>query len=150
MHTKRPFPLIALSLFLSVAPALRAQHETGAEPFTAPPSSDAPSAATLNLPRVISLAVANSPALRGAEADVDAALGDADTARLRQPREISLTPAWKRTREADTSHNEFKATIAYAHSLNRTSRRTLLIAMADRNVDLRKLAIEGLRFQIQA
>jgi cobalt-zinc-cadmium efflux system outer membrane protein len=102
------------------------------------------------LAAAITEAVAQSPALRVIEADIDSARGEALTAQTKPNPELSFTPGLKHVREGDSSHNEFKGSLALSQIFVFPGRRELLISIAERNVELRKLGIEGLRFQLAA
>jgi len=104
----------------------------------------------LSLEQALAEAMARAPSLLAAEAELEAAHGEAETALLRPPTELSFTPGWKRTREGDGTQHEFKGTFSLSRQVVLASRRTLLRAAAEKNVQLRELAIEGLRFQLQA
>lgn len=104
----------------------------------------------LTLQAALDEAVAQSPALRVIEADIDAALGEVQTASTRPSPELTFAPGIKHVREADGSHNEFKGTVALNRTFIFPGKRDLLVAIAGRNVELRQLAINGLRFQVSA
>jgi cobalt-zinc-cadmium efflux system outer membrane protein len=53
-------------------------------------------------------------------------------------------------RETESSHNEFKGTIALSQPFHFPGKRELLVSIAERNVELRKLGTDGLRFQLSA
>jgi len=114
------------------------------------PELQSRSATSLSLDQALAEAMTKAPSLLAAEAEVEAARGEAETAQLRPPTELSFTPGWKRTREGDGTQHEFKGTFSLSRQLVFASRRTLLRAAAEKNVELRQLAIEGLRFQLQA
>jgi cobalt-zinc-cadmium efflux system outer membrane protein len=104
----------------------------------------------LTLAAAIAEAVAQSPALRAIEADIDAARGETLTAQTRPSDELSFAPGLKRVREGDGTHHEFKGTLAWSRPLVFAGKRELLVSLAERNVTLRQLAVEGLRFQVAA
>lgn len=118
----------------------------GAEPASAVSASST----TLTLQSALAEALAESPALRAIEADIDAARGEILTAQTRPNDEISLTPGLKRTRDAGSTSHEFKGTIAYTRTFLFPGKKELLVSLAERNVELRRLGIEGLRFQVSA
>ena len=125
------FPLVAVSL----AAALRL---SAVEP------------SKLTLQAALDEAVAQSPALRVIEADIDSARGEVQTAGVRPNPELTVAPGLKHVREGDTSHNEFKGSVALSRTFLFPGKQELLVSMAERNVELRKLGIEGLRFQVSA
>lgn len=143
---KFPFFLLSLGAALGFArPALCAD-----EPI--PPSATAESVAgnKLTLDSAIAEAVAQSPALRVIEADIDSARGETLTAQTRPSPELFFAPGLKHVRESDSSHNEFKGTLGLTQQFVFAGKRELLVSIAERNVELRKLGIEGLRFQLAA
>ena len=138
--------LFSLGAALSfVAPALAAD-----EPI--PPPAPAASAAgnKLTLESAIAEAIAQSPSLRVVEADIDSARGEVLTAQARPNPELTFAPGLKHVRESGGSHNEFKGTLALSQQFVFAGKRELLVAIAERNVELRKLGTEGLRFQLSA
>lgn len=146
--------LILGSVWPAVSPT-----RAGAEPppFAAPASprdgnpEPTPTAVRpLSLTAAIAEAVAQSPALRVIEADIDSARGDTLTAQTKPSPELFFAPGLKRVREGDGTHHEFKGTIALTQQFVFPGKRELLISIAERNVELRKLGIEGLRFQLAA
>ena len=126
-------------------PALRAD-----EPL--PPSVPTESVADnkLTLESAIAEAVAQSSALRVIEADIDSARGETLTAQTRPSPELFFAPGLKHVREGDSSHHEFKGTLGLTRQLVFAGKRELLGSIAERKVELRKLGIEGLRFQLAA
>lgn len=115
-------------------------------PDSAPPFPDE----KLTLDAAIAEAFAQNPALGVIEADVDSARGEVVTAQTKPARELTIAPGWKRVNEGDGSHNELKATVALSQTFLNRGRRDLVIAIAERNVELRGLAIDGLRLQLAA
>ena len=143
---------LAVSLARALSSDLRAAE---APPPTSPvPTAEAPpravAAEKLTLDAVLAEAFTSSPALRVIEADIEAARGEVLTAQTKPNPELSLTPGLKHVREPGNSHNEFKGTVAFSQLIIFPGRRELLTSIAERNVELRKLAIEGLRFQLAA
>ena len=53
-------------------------------------------------------------------------------------------------REGDGSHNEFKGTVELSRTFLFPGKQELLVSIAERNVELRRLGVEGLRFQLSA
>jgi len=131
------------SVFISFAALL-------STPLLPAADSSASADGRLTLPTVIAEAIAQSPALRVIDAEVDAALGDVQTAGTRPNSELTFAPGIKQVREADGSHHEFKGTLAYSRTLVFAGKQQLLVSLAERNVELRRLGLEGLRFQLAA
>ena len=104
----------------------------------------------LSLDAALAEAFAKSPALRVIDAEVEAARGEVLTAQTRPNPELTFTPGLKHVREPGDSHNEFKGSVALSQIFIFPGRRELLISIAQRNVELRKLGTEGLRFQLAA
>jgi|GEM_PF-937370 len=143
---KFPFFLLSLGAALGFAqPALCAD-----EPI--PPAATAESVGgnKLTLESAIAEAVAQSPAVRVIEADIDSARGEALTAQTKPRPELTFAPGLKHVRESDSSHNEFKGTLALSQQFVFPGKRELLVSIAERNIELRRLGIEGLRFQLAA
>jgi cobalt-zinc-cadmium efflux system outer membrane protein len=109
-----------------------------------------PSGEKLTLPVAIAEAIAQSPALLVIDADIDSARGEVQAAGVRPNSELTFAPGIKHVREGDGSHNEFKGTIELSRTFLFPGKQELLVSIAERNVELRKLGIEGLRFQISA
>ncbi len=122
----------------------------GAEVALAESPPPAMSGAGLTLSSALAEALSQGPALRVIEAEMDAARGEILTAQTRPNDEISFTPGLKRTREAGDSSYEFKGTIAYTRTFLFAGKKELLVSLAQRNVELRRLGIDGLRFQVSA
>lgn len=120
------------------------------EPIPPVAPTEAATANKLTLESAIAEAIAQSPALRVIEADIDAARGEVQTAGTRPNPELTFAPGLKHVREGDSSHNEFKGTVALSRTFLFPGKRELLMSIAGRNVELRQLAIEGLRFQLRA
>jgi len=114
------------------------------------PAATAPAGEKLTLQATIAEAVAQSPTLRVIDADVESARGEVQTAGIRPNSELTFAPGLKHVREGDGSHNEFKGTIELSRTFLFPGKQELLVSIAERNVELRKLGIEGLRFQLSA
>lgn len=137
---KSPLFILSLGAALLVTPRASCADEPS------PPASGE----KLTLAAAITEAVLQSPALRVIDAEVEAARGEVLTAQTRPSPELSFTPGLKHVREPGNSHNEFKGSVALSQVFLFPGRRELLISIAQRNVELRKLGIEGLRFQLAA
>lgn len=146
------------SLFLTIILAAAAQISLpAAEPPlsdpNAPPGIDAsrpPPGDKLTLDEALDEAFARSPALRVIEADIESARGVVLTARTRPNPELTFSPGLRRLRESGGSRHEFLGSFEYSQLFVFPGRRELLISIAERNVELRQLGIEGLRFQLSA
>jgi len=137
---KSPILILSLGTALLVAPrASRADDPS-------PPASGE----KLTLAAAINEALAQSPALRVVEADIDSARGEILTAQLKPNPELTFAPGIRRLRESDSSHREFLGSLELSQTFLFPGKRELLVSIAERNVELRKLAIEGLRFQLTA
>ncbi len=144
--SKFPFFLFSIGAALGFArPVLCAD-----EPIPAASPAITVPGDKLTLDSAIAEAVAQSPALRVIEADIDSARGEVQTASIRPNPELTFAPGLKHVREGDSSHNEFKGTLALSRQFVFPGKRELLVSIAERNVELRKLGIEGLRFQVTA
>lgn len=137
MIFKRPY-LVPLTLSIACWGTPLAIAATEPEP---------PAGGGLTLTAAIDEALGQSPSLRLIEADIDSARGEALTAQQKPVPELSFTPGLKRTKD-NATHHEFKGTVSYSQTLVFPGRRELLISIAERNVELRKLGVDGLRFQI--
>ncbi|HVU18305.1 MAG TPA: TolC family protein [Candidatus Didemnitutus sp.] len=114
------------------------------------PAATGPTGEKLTLPAALAEAVAQSPALRVIDAEVESARGEVQTAGIRPNPELTFAPGIKHIREGDGSHNEFKGTIELSRTFIFPGKQELLVSIAERNVELRQLGIEGLRFQLSA
>lgn len=103
----------------------------------------------LTLDAAIAEANANNPAFRVIDAEVAAAEGDIVSAQTRPNSELSFVPGFTRTRDGGTS-TQFHAVVEYSRPIVFAGKRELLIAIAQRNVALRRLGIDGLKFQLTA
>ncbi len=144
--SKSYFLLFSIGVTLGfIPPALRADEPI---PSSVPAESVADNKLTLE--SAIAEAVAQSSALRVIEADIDSARGETLTAQTRPSPELLFAPGLKHVREGDSSHHEFKGTLTLTQQLVFAGKRELLGSIAERNVELRKLGMEGLRFQLAA
>ena len=140
--TVSKFSLFFISLGAST---LGTSHGWGADA----PGSEPTSAERVTLDAAIAEAANNNPAFRVIDAEIAAAEGDIVTAQTRPNDELSFAPGLKRTRDGGTSH-EFHGIVEYSRPIVFAGKRELLIAIAQRNVELRRLGIEGLKFQLAA
>src|SRR4029077_11328400 len=102
----------------------------------------------LPLDSAIAEALAKNPELHVLEADMAAAHGEVVTAKTWQNPELTVAPGVRRRSEGDENQTEFHGEFALSQLFLFPGKRALLVAIAERNVELRKLALEGLRFQL--
>ena len=105
---------------------------------------------SLSLDSAIAEALINNPELRSFEASVGAAKGGVRTARTFQNPELSVAPGVKRLSEPGGSQKEFHGTLELTQLFQFPGKRALKIAIAERNVEVQKLALEGFRFALAA
>ncbi len=135
--------LYCLGVALFVArPAWGANEPKSSTLEAAPPDR-------LTLESAVAEAFARNPGFGVIEADVAAAQGEIVTAQTRPNSELSFAPGIKRLSDGGTNH-EFHAIVEYSRPIVFAGKRELLIAIAQRNVELRRVGIEGLRFQLAA
>jgi cobalt-zinc-cadmium efflux system outer membrane protein len=134
--TVSKFPILLLSLVaLTSGARLSASEPT------------APEGEKLTLQAAIAEAVAQSPALRVIEADIDSARGEVLTAQTRPNPELTFAPRFHRIGEGGS---EFNGAVELNQLFLFPGKRELLVSIAERNVELRRLGIEALRFQLSA
>lgn len=104
----------------------------------------------LTLAGAIDEALARSPAFQFIAADIDSARGEVLTARQKPSPELTFSPGIRRLSEGGGSHREFLGSLELSQTFLFPGKRELLVTIAERNVELRKLAIDGLRFQLSA
>ena len=116
-----------------------------------PPPSTNPTAASerLTLDAAIAEALAKNPAFQVINAEIAAAQGEIVTAQTRPNAELSFAPGMTRSRDGGTSYR-FHGVVEYSRPIVFAGKRELLVAIAQRNVDLRRLGIDGLKFQLAA
>lgn len=95
-------------------------------------------------------ALRNNPELQVLEQSVAAAKGGVVTARTFQNPELSLAPGMRRTRRESGSLKEFHGELALSQLFKFPGKRALEVALAQRDVQVRELALEAFRFQIAA
>ena len=146
--------LLSIGCVLPLAPTAWCADEpirfVGSPPPSAQDSTRPAATEKLTLTAAIAEALGQSPALRVIEADVESARGEVLTAQTRPNPELTVAPGIKRVRETESSHNEFKGTVALSQPFLFPGKRELLVSIAERNVELRKLGTDGLRFQLSA
>jgi cobalt-zinc-cadmium efflux system outer membrane protein len=129
-----PFFITAVLAFASTALAQKA---------SAPP-------AKLTLDAAIEEAFEHSPAVRVIDADVESARGEVLTAQTRPPPELTFSPNIRRLNESEGAHHEFLGSLELSQTFLFPGKRELMVSLAQRNVELRRLATDGLRFQLAA
>ncbi|MEO6873790.1 MAG: TolC family protein [Opitutaceae bacterium] len=150
--SKFPFFLLTLgAALIAIPPGFAADNPIPAPDADGPnPSLFTSTHDKLTLEAAMAEALAHSPMNRVIDAEVEAARGGVLSAQTRPNRELTVAPGWKRIREGDSSHHEFKGTIALSQTFVFAGKRELLVSIAERNVELRQLGIEGWRFQLTA
>lgn len=136
-------PFSHRTFFFLAGALLRAMPASRAEPPAAAPPP-------LTLDAALTAALAQSSALKVTAADIEAAEGDLVTAQARPPSELSFSPGVRRLNETDGAQHEFLGSIEWTRTIVFPGKRELLVSIAKRNVALRQLAVDGLRFQVAA
>ena len=95
-------------------------------------------------------ALRNNPELQVFEQSVAAAKGGVRTARTLSNPELTFAPGMRQTRESNASAREFHGELSLSQLFKFPGKRALEIAIAQRNVDLAQIALEGFRFQLAA
>jgi cobalt-zinc-cadmium efflux system outer membrane protein len=104
----------------------------------------------LNVEEAIRIALRNNPELRVFEASVAASKGGVTTAKTFANPELTIAPGVKRTRDGGVTTSEFHGEFELSQLFKFPGKRALEIAIAQRNVALQELALEGFRFQLTA
>jgi outer membrane protein, heavy metal efflux system len=110
--------------------------------------SNAQSSFTLD--SAIAEALRNNPELRSFEAGVGAAKGGVRTARTFQNPELSVAPGVKRLSEPGSSQKEFHGNFELTQLFQFPGKRALKIAIAEKNVAVQQMALDGFRFALAA
>jgi len=105
---------------------------------------------SLTMDAAIAEARRNNPELRSLEASVAGAKGGVKTARTIQNPELSVAPGVRHFRDAGTSGDLFHAEFSLSQLFQFPGKRALKIAIAQKNVEVQKLALEGFRFALAA
>lgn len=95
-------------------------------------------------------ALRKNPELLSFEQSVAAAKGGVRTARTIQNPELTVAPGFRRFAENGRTGNVFHGEFALSQLFRFPGKRALEIAVAQRNVELAAIALEGLRFQLAA
>lgn len=102
------------------------------------------------LEQITAEALRNNPELRSFEASVSAAKGGTRTARTIQNPELSVAPGVKHLSDSANSQSEFHGNFELTQLFQFPGKRALKIAIAEKNVQVQKLALEGFRFALAA
>jgi cobalt-zinc-cadmium efflux system outer membrane protein len=102
------------------------------------------------LESLTSEALGNNPELRAFEAGVASAKGGVRTARVYANPELSVAPGVKRLSEPGGSQSEFHGNFELRQLFQFPGKRALKIAIAEKNVAVQQLALEGFRFALSA
>ena len=106
----------------------------------------APGTNVLTLDAAIRLALTNNPEIRVLTADIAGARGEVTTARTWQNPEISVAPGFKSVR--DPSDTMFHGDFGLEQTFEWPGKRALRKAVAEKNVVVRQLALDGFRAQL--
>jgi cobalt-zinc-cadmium efflux system outer membrane protein len=134
------FSFVASAALAADRPKLPAAAQ---EHRTAPANS-------LDLPRAIAAALRRNPELHVYEAGIAASKGGVTTAATVANPELTIAPGFKRTRDAGETTTEFHGVFEFSQLFKFPGKRALEIAVAQRNVELQQLALDGFRFQLSA
>ena len=107
-------------------------------------------AAELTLSAAIAEALAHNPEMRSLEAGVAGAKGGVTTARTFANPELSIAPGIKHVSEGGVSKSEFHGNFELSQLFEFPGKRALKIAIAEKNVALQQLALEGFGFELSA
>jgi len=91
-------------------------------------------------------ALKNNPELRGLTADMTAAKGEVLTARTFRNPELTIEPSVRQTQDTGGSRNHFRAAFALSQLFEFPGKRSLKIALAQSDLAVRQIALEGFRF----
>ena len=100
----------------------------------------------VTLDAAIRLAQTDNPEIRVLAADIAAARGEATTAKTWQNPEISIAPGFKTVR--DPSDTQFHGDFGLEQTFEWPGKRSLRRAVAEKNIAVRQLALDGFRAQL--
>jgi cobalt-zinc-cadmium efflux system outer membrane protein len=100
------------------------------------------------LEHITAEALRNNPELRVFEQSVAAAKGGVRTARTWSNPELTIQPGFRRTKETDGTLDEFHGVFSLSQLFKFPGKRALEIAIAQGNVELNQIALEGFRYQV--
>jgi cobalt-zinc-cadmium efflux system outer membrane protein len=103
---------------------------------------------SLTVSEAVSEALKNNPELRGLAADVAATKGEVVTARTLPNPELTVEPGARQTQGPGGSRSDFHANFALSQLFEFPGKRALKIALAERDLTIRRIALEGFRFQL--
>jgi cobalt-zinc-cadmium efflux system outer membrane protein len=109
-------------------------------------TNDATVANVLTLEAAIHLALTNNPEIRVLSADITEARGESTTAKTWQNPEISVAPGFKQFRES--SDKQFHGDFSLEQTFEWPGKRALRRAVAEKNIAVRQLALDGFRSQL--
>jgi Outer membrane efflux protein len=90
----------------------------------------------------------NNPELHGLAADVAATKGEIVTARTFPNPELTVDPGARQTQGPGGSRSDFHANFALSQLFEFPGKRALKITLAERDLTIRRIALEGFRFQL--
>jgi len=102
------------------------------------------------LEQITAEALRKNSELQAFEQGVTAAQGGVRTARTLQNPELTVAPGFRRIDEGRKTADLFHAEFGVSQLIKFPGKRALELAIAQRNVDLAKIALEGFRFQLRA
>ena len=108
------------------------------------------SAHAATLEQITAEALRNNPELQVLEQSVAAAKGGVRTARTLSNPELTVAPGTRHLSEGNSSTREFHGEFSLSQLFKFPGKRALEIAIAQRNVELSNIALEGFRFQLAA
>ncbi len=130
-----------LPLLLAVVLGSAVALPTNGQDTIAVPGTNA-----LTLDTAIRLALDNNPDIRVLSADIAAARGEVTTVNTWQNPEISVAPGFKKVR--DPSDTQFHGDFGLEQTFEWPGKRALRRAVAEKNVAVRQLALDGFRSQL--
>lgn len=133
MIYKSLFTLLLFSAALTMAQAAEPSGKSG-----------------MTLGDAIAAALRNNPELRVFEAQITGAKGEVTIARTWDNPELAVAPGFRVTRESGLRDTAFHGDFEVSQTFKFPGKRALEIAIAQRNVELQQLALEGFRFQLSA
>jgi cobalt-zinc-cadmium efflux system outer membrane protein len=93
-------------------------------------------------------ALRNNPELHVFEQSIAAAKGGVRTARTLSNPELTVQPGFRRTEGIDPTQDEFHGVFSLSQLFKFPGKRALEIAIAQGNVELNQIALEGFRYQV--
>ncbi len=102
------------------------------------------------LEQVTAEALRNNPELQLLGESVAGAKGTVRTARTLSNPELTVDPGFRRTREANGKKDEFHVELSLSQLFQFPGKRALEVAIANKNVELSEIALEGFRFQLSS